>query len=179
MATARVPNGPLPILRRILAIAFIVGCTGSVTAQPLPPGTTADRVVVEKGTRTLSLYRGAKLLKSYKIALGKNPVGPKRREGDGRTPEGSYVVDFRKADSKFHRALHISYPNAEDRRRARERGVNPGGAIMIHGLPNGRGAIGASHRVRDWTDGCIAVTNEEIEEIWRVVPNGTAIVIRP
>ena len=158
---------------------MIAGLNGRLTAQALPPGTTADRVVVEKGKRTLSLYRGDTLLKSYKIALGKNPVGPKQREGDGRTPEGNYVIDFRKADSKFHRALHISYPHAEDRRRARERGVQPGGAIMIHGLPNGSGAIGAAHRLRDWTDGCIAVTNEEIEEIWKAVPNGTAIVIRP
>lgn len=161
-----------------IALALAAVCAGDLSAQALARGTQADRVVVEKGARTLSLYRGGTLLKAYKIALGKNPVGAKQREGDGRTPEGSYVIDFRKADSKFHRALHISYPNDEDRRRARERGVNPGGAIMIHGLPNGMGAIGASHRVRDWTDGCIAVTNEEIEEIWRVVPNGTAIVIR-
>ena len=158
---------------------MVVSLSSRLAAQALPPGTTADRIVVEKSKRTLSLYRAGKLLKSYKIALGKNPVGPKQREGDSRTPEGSYVIDFRKADSKFHRALHISYPNAEDRRRARERGVQPGGAIMIHGLPNGTGAIGAAHRLRDWTDGCIAVTNEEIEEIWKVVPNGTAIVIRP
>ena len=162
-----------------IALALAAACAGSLSAQELARGTQADRVVVEKGIRTLTLYRGGKLLKSYKIALGKNPVGAKQREGDGRTPEGSYVIDFRKADSKFHRALHISYPNDDDRRRARERGVKPGGAIMIHGLPNGTGAIGAAHRVRDWTDGCIAVTNEEIEEIWRVVPNGTAIVIRP
>ena len=167
------------ILRCIVAFAMVVSLSSRLAAQTLPPGTTADRIVVEKSKRTLSLYRAGKLLKSYKIALGKNPVGPKQREGDSRTPEGSYVIDFRKADSKFHRALHISYPNAEDRRRARERGVQPGGAIMIHGLPNGTGAIGAAHRLRDWTDGCIAVTNEEIEEIWKVVPNGTAIVIRP
>ena len=167
------------ILRCIVAFAMVVSLSSRLAAQALPPGTTADRIVVEKSKRTLSLYRAGKLLKSYKIALGKNPVGPKQREGDSRTPEGSYVIDFRKADSKFHRALHISYPNAEDRRRARERGVQPGGAIMIHGLPNGTGAIGAAHRLRDWTDGCIAVTNEEIEEIWKVVPNGTAIVIRP
>jgi murein L,D-transpeptidase YafK len=167
------------IVRCIVAFAMVVSLSSRLAAQALPSGTTADRIVVEKSKRTLSLYRAGKLLKSYKIALGKNPVGPKQREGDSRTPEGSYVIDFRKADSKFHRALHISYPNAEDRRRARERGVQPGGAIMIHGLPNGTGAIGAAHRLRDWTDGCIAVTNEEIEEIWKVVPNGTAIVIRP
>ena len=139
----------------------------------------ADLVVVEKARRTLTLYRGRTVLKTYRVALGRNPEGHKQQEGDGRTPEGTYVIDSRKADSRFYRALHVSYPNAEDRRRARSRGVSPGGAIMIHGLPNGWGTIGAAHRLRDWTDGCIAVTNEEIEEIWRLVPNGTRIEIRP
>lgn len=127
----------------------------------------------------LSLYRGGRLLKTYKVALGPNAKDPKEREGDGRTPEGTYVIDSRKQDSAFHRALHISYPNNEDRRRAGRLRVAPGGAIMIHGLPNGRGAIGKAHLIRDWTQGCIAVTNEEIEEIWRVVPNGTRVEIKP
>ena len=140
---------------------------------------SADRVVVAKAARKLLVYRGDRLLATYRIALGRNPIGHKEREGDGRTPEGSYVIDFRKRDSDFHRALHISYPNNEDRRRAGQRKVPPGGAIMIHGLPNGMGRIGKAHTLRDWTDGCIAVTNEEIEEIWRLVPNGTPITIRP
>src|SRR5215471_18492690 len=116
---------------------------------------TADRVVVAKAARTLTLYRGVEVLKTYRIALGRNPEGPKEQEGDGRTPQ-----------SAFHRSLHVSYPNAGDRRRAARRQVRPGGAIMIHGLPNGLGAVGAAHRLRDWTEGCIAVTDEEIEEIW-------------
>jgi murein L,D-transpeptidase YafK len=162
----------------ILEIAFLAAVSLGRTDESLPPRTVADRIVVEKAARTLSLYRGGRLLKTYKIALGPNPTGHKQQEGDGRTPEGTYTIDSRKRNSAFHRALHISYPNAEDRRRARRRGVSPGGDIMIHGLPNGLGAIGKKHVLRDWTEGCIAVTNEEIEEIWRVVPNGTPIEIR-
>src|SRR4029450_9507475 len=144
-----------------------------------PPAVTADRVVVAKADRTLTLYRGADVLRTYKVALGWNPVGHKEEEGDGRTPEGVYVIDARNAQSAFHRSLHVSYPNADDRRRAARRRVRPGGALMIHGLPNGFGALGPAHRLRDWTAGCIAVTNDEIEEIWRLVPNGTRIEIRP
>jgi murein L,D-transpeptidase YafK len=147
--------------------------------RPLPDDIRADSVVLEKDKRTLSLYYGGELLKSYRVALGGNPVGHKQEEGDGRTPEGRYVVDFRKRDSSFHRALHISYPNSEDKRRAEERSVSPGGDIMIHGLPNGMGAVGKSHLARDWTLGCVAVTNGEIEEIWRAVPDGTPIEILP
>jgi murein L,D-transpeptidase YafK len=140
---------------------------------------TADRVVVAKADRTLTLYRGTQVLRTYRIALGRNPVGPKEQEGDGRTPEGVYVIDGRNPQSAFHRSLHVSYPNADDRRRATRRRVRPGGAIMIHGLPNGLGALGAAHVLRDWTEGCIAVTDAEIEEIWRMVPNGTRVEIRP
>ena len=166
-------------LQVTLVAALVIGGAGDTFAQALPRNAVANRVVVEKAARTLSLYSDGKLLKTYRVALGKNPVGRKEQQGDGRTPEGVYVIDFRKPDSRFHRALHVSYPNSEDRRRARERGVSPGGDIMIHGLPNGMGAIGAAHRLRDWTDGCIAVTNDEIEAIWRLVPNGTKIEIRP
>jgi len=139
----------------------------------------ADRVVVVKADRTMTLYRGTETLRTYKVALGRNPLGPKEEEGDGRTPEGVYVIDGRNPQSAFHRSLHISYPSAGDRRRATNRGVRPGGAIMIHGLPNGLGGLGAAHVLRDWTEGCIAVTDAEIEEIWRMVPNGTRIEIRP
>jgi murein L,D-transpeptidase YafK len=98
------------------------------------------------------------------------------RQGDHKTPEGIYVLD---SHSQFHRSIHISYPNARDRAEARARGVSPGGDVFVHGLPNGYGWVGASHRAKDWTDGCIAVTDEEIEEIWKAVGNGTAIEIRP
>jgi murein L,D-transpeptidase YafK len=167
------------VLRISTVLIALAAASGDFAAQELPRGTVADRILVEKSARTLSVFRGDTLLKTYKVALGRNPKGPKQREGDGRTPEGTYVIDSRKADSKFHRALHISYPNAEDRRQARLRRVSPGGAIMIHGLPNGMGALGKSHLMRDWTDGCIAVTNTEIEELWRLIPNGTRIEIKP
>lgn len=157
--------------------AFVAGT--SLPGQAPSAVTKADLVIVDKEARTLRLYKGDTVLKSYRIALGRNPKGHKQREGDSRTPEGRFVIDSRNAASKFHRSLHISYPNEEDRRQARARGVKPGGDIMIHGLPNGMAAIGKAHRLRDWTDGCIAVTNEEIEEIWRLVPNGTRIEIRP
>ena len=113
------------------------------------------------------------------MALGFSPVGPKQSEGDGRTPEGNYTVDFHKSDSAFHRALHISYPDAADSARAAEAGVAPGGDIMIHGLPNGFSALASAHRLRDWTAGCIAVTDSEMDEIWVSVADGTPIEIRP
>jgi murein L,D-transpeptidase YafK len=148
-------------------------------ARPLAVEIKADRILVEKGARSLTLFRGATPLKVYRVALGSVSVGPKQFEGDHRTPEGSYTIDRRKADSDFHLALHISYPNPDDVAQAATRGVPAGSDIMIHGLPNGSGWIGALHRRRDWTDGCIAVTDQEIEEIWRAVPDGTTIEIRP
>jgi murein L,D-transpeptidase YafK len=135
--------------------------------------------VIEKARRAMVLLSHGKVLRSYKVALGKNPVGPKTRQGDMRTPEGLYTIDARYPKSEFHMALHISYPNAADRAQAKRLGVDPGGDILIHGLPNGQGYIGKAHRLWDWTKGCIAVTDEEIEEIWRLVPNGTAVEIRP
>jgi murein L,D-transpeptidase YafK len=139
----------------------------------------ADFIVVRKAKREMVLLRNHRVLKSYRIALGRNPVGRKLRQGDGKTPEGLYKIVGRNPASAFHRSLRISYPNAEDRARARRAGVSPGGDIMIHGLPNGRGYIGAAHRLIDWTEGCIAVTNKEIEEIWRLVPDGTPVRIEP
>ena len=139
----------------------------------------ADRVVVHKKERTLELFKNGSSIRKYKVALGAEPVGPKTQEGDHKTPEGIYVIDRRNERSKFYRALHISYPNADDKSRAEKLGVSPGGDIMIHGLPNGFGWLGASHRVRDWTDGCIAVTDKEMDEIWKLVPDGTSIEIDP
>ncbi len=139
----------------------------------------AERVVVNKARRELLLLREGEVVRAYRVALGTNPVGPKQRRGDGRTPEGSYLISGRNPGSAFHRSLRISYPNAADRARARRQRVDPGGDIMIHGLPNGQGFLGAAHRLHDWTDGCIAVTNSEIEEIWRLVADGTPIQINP
>lgn len=139
----------------------------------------ADWVLIEKKARRLTLFTNGEVIKTYKIALGGNPVGPKERQGDNKTPEGIYTIDSRNGNSGYHLALHISYPNADDKRRARERGVAPGGDIMIHGIKNGFEALGLSHAEKDWTEGCIAVTNQEMEEIYRFVPNGTIVEIRP
>lgn len=147
--------------------------------NPLLQGTMADKVLIEKKDRRLTLIKLEKPLKTYRIAVGRIPEGKKLEEGDKRTPEGTYVIDRRKEKSRYHRALHVSYPNSDDIAHAKERGVSPGGDIMIHGLPNGIGFIGKFHLKRDWTLGCIAVTNPEIEEIWRAVPDGTVVEIVP
>jgi len=138
-----------------------------------------SKILIEKKERRLSLISKDKVLKSYKIALGGNPNGPKERIGDGKTPEGTYIIDSRNRDSRYHLSLHISYPNEKDKKRSRELGVSPGGNIMIHGLKNGFSWVGESHTAVDWTEGCIAVTDEEIEEIAQSVPNGTPVEIRP
>ena len=167
------------------ALVLVVGASvitlaaASYESHPLPADARADRIVVEKSARKLTLFRGKTPLKSYSVALGRAPEGTKQREGDHRTPEGRYVIDAHKEDSAFHRALHISYPSSADSAGAAQRGVKPGGDIMIHGIRNGLGWLGAFHRAIDWTDGCIAVTDKEIEEIYRAVPDGTPIEIRP
>lgn len=125
------------------------------------------------------LMNKGQILKTYRIALGGSPYGPKQREGDHKTPEGLYFIGSRNSKSQFHLALHISYPNPADRAHAHKLGSNPGGGIIIHGLPKGFAWLGSLHRQTDWTDGCIAVTNEEIEEIWRLVPLNTPIEIMP
>ncbi len=166
----------------IVAAVFLV-LTGSddLTAAPAlkPKPERADRIVVEKAARTLTLFRGDAALATYRVALGGNPVGPKERQGDRKTPEGDYTIDFKNAGSRYHLSLKVSYPDAADRARAAAAGVSPGGDIMIHGLPNGYGWVGDGHIAQDWTDGCVAVTNDEIEEIWSLVAVGTPIEIKP
>ena len=139
----------------------------------------ADLIVIEKSKRRLILYSQDKILKEYKIALGPQPEGPKTQLGDGKTPEGKYIIDQKNSQSAYHLSLHISYPNEEDQKRAKSLGVNPGGQIMIHGLPNHLGWMGKLHQYRDWTQGCVALTNAEIEEVWNLVPVGTAVEIKP
>lgn len=140
---------------------------------------SADRVVVLKSEREMLLYSGEDVLASYSIALGQNPIGHKIMEGDSRTPEGGYVLDWRNINSKYYRSIHISYPNAVDKQNAVRNGVSPGGDIMIHGQPNGLGIMGIVSHAKDWTGGCIAVSNREMEEIWRSVSDGTPIEINP
>lgn len=160
----------------------------SVAARQMPSG-KVDRLVVKKAERRLYLMQGDQALRTYAIALGFQPIGHKTREGDGRTPEGRYLLDRRNHQSRFHKALHISYPNAQDAWRARHRGESPGGMILIHGQPAGRSSTqpGAQLKNRaqptaidgDWTLGCIAVSNREIEEIWALTVDGTPIEILP
>jgi len=139
----------------------------------------ADSMVLDKSDRELTLYFRGQEVAKYGVALGKNPVGDKSSRGDGRTPEGLFFIEGRNPQSKYHLALRISYPDAAHLQRAVKRGVSPGGDIMIHGLPKAFAMVGALHRQQDWTEGCIALTNEEIEEIWRAVPDGARILIRP
>lgn len=137
----------------------------------------ADRVVVKKAERRLYLMQGEEALRTYEIALGFQPVGHKTREGDGRTPEGRYVLDRRNSRSRFYKALHISYPSSRDRWRAELRGESPGGMILIHGQPSKKAS--STRAEDDWTLGCIAVSNREIDEIWSLTLDGTPIEILP
>lgn len=135
--------------------------------------------MIEKAARKLTLYHDQDTLRTYSIALGVQPIGKKQCHGDMRTPEGRYVIDWRNRNSRYHRSLHISYPNEDDLQTAKGIGCDPGGNIMIHGLPKGFGWLGKTHTAIDWTAGCIAVTNEEIEEIWDLVRDGTPVEINP
>jgi murein L,D-transpeptidase YafK len=139
----------------------------------------ADSVRVSKSNRTLELLAAGRAVKSYPISLGGSPVGPKRMNGDSKTPEGTYTIEWRKPNSRFYRALRISYPNETDRAGAMKRAESPGGDIMIHGVPRGLGIFGLFFRGRDWTNGCIAVDDVAMAEIWSAVEVGTPIEIRP
>ncbi len=152
---------------------------GLASAQLAGRPLHADHVVVLKKERTLQLLSLGSVIKTYKVALGGDPVGPKTQQGDHKTPEGLYILDSRNAHSQFYKSIHISYPSPRDGSAAHARRVSPGGDVFVHGLPNGYGWVGASHRLKDWTDGCIAVTNTEIDEIWAAVADGTPIEIRP
>ncbi len=177
----KLTNQFVPIIL-IGLLGFLIGVmllfVNSIHKDVLPVDAQADAVLVLKSERKMQLLQNGQVLKTYRIALGQNPVGHKTQDGDERTPEGHYKLDFRNPRSIAHRALHISYPNAADIAQAQARGVSPGGAVMIHGLPNKFWWIGSLHRLMDWTDGCIGVTNAEMDEIWRVVPVGTPIEIR-
>ena len=159
-------------------LAAVLAATCAVTLQAQAEK-SVDRIVIEKSAHIMTLYRGGSTVHKYKVALGAQPVGPKERQGDHKTPEGDYTVDRKNAQSIFHLALHISYPNSDDRERAKKLGANPGGDVEIHGLEKKYAYLGALHRQSDWTDGCIAVTNAEIEEIWKIVPVGTRVQIKP
>ena len=160
----------------LVALA-VLGCSSS-EPQKL---TSADLVVVRKAERKMQLVQNGDVLREYRIALGDQPRGHKMEEGDQRTPIGDYVLDWRNPNSSFYKSIHVSYPNERDIRFARFLGTEPGGMIMIHGQPNyiRSSAIKAQYQRRDWTDGCIAVQNHEMDEIWRTVRDGTPIRILP
>ena len=162
---------------RTVALAAVGLLARPVIAASQISGERADRIVVLKSARTLIVLRGRNVLRIFPIALGLHPKGPKRQEGDGRTPEGHYQIDGFNARSRFYRALHISYPNAEDLRRANAAGVEPGGNIEIHGLPERYGNYNPVAFGKDWTNGCIAVSNPAISYIWTSVDIGTPIHI--
>ena len=169
------------------AVAAPAGAPAHPKASPLrqearlTPGTGlhADRVIVLKSERRMVVLQDNKAIRVYHIALGRYPVGPKRRAGDARTPEGEYTLDYKLEDSAFYRAIHISYPNSRDIARAEAAGIDPGGKIMIHGLPNHVSAAYVGHPKIDWTQGCIAVTDREMDELWKLVDVGTPIDIYP
>lgn len=170
----------LPSLARGASAALlVVGLAACGTYQTTPSAPFADRVVVEKGKRQMHLMQNGKVLRTYSVALGQNPVGHKLQQGDQRTPEGVYAVDLRRPESRFNLALRISYPNPTDRQLAAARGVDPGGEIYIHGQPDGGVNPARLADGPDWTDGCIAVTNAEMREIWAMVRLGTPVEIRP
>jgi murein L,D-transpeptidase YafK len=173
-----------PALAGLLSLLAAVPLAGPLTgcaSSPGPTGAHVDRVVVMKGKRTMQLWKDGAIYREYRIALGDSPEGHKIEEGDERTPIGDYVLDWRNPNSSYYKSIHVSYPNERDRAFARAMGVEPGGMIMIHGRPNWltSARVAREYDGRDWTDGCIAVTNPEMDEIWSLVRDGTPIRILP
>jgi len=190
VAEAAAPGSNTPATTR-LDPRTVVSVRSSESFEPLyavpipaagiriPRPTAADSIVVYKRERTMILYNRGVPVKSYFIALGSQPVGDKLRKGDQRTPEGLFYINAHNPASKFHLALRISYPSDAHRARATTLGVDPGGDIMIHGLPKDFSEAGKAQSQNDWTNGCVAVSNQEIEEIWHAVPDGTPVQIKP
>jgi murein L,D-transpeptidase YafK len=189
---------PLPRPRLLAVSAIVLGvvlsaaaayAAGTVTPQAAPAAPTADwekyatqkadRIVVYKSQRRLELRRNGAVIRTYHIALGRNPVGAKAERGDGRTPEGTYTIDRRNILSPYHVSLHISYPSKLDRQRADARHMDPGGNVLIHGEPNVLNHEGKALLLKDWTAGCIGMKNLDVDEVWRLVDDGTPIDIFP
>jgi len=166
----------IPIVSLLLTIFLFEACE-----SPPPHVFTQriDRIIITKSTHTMILMSGAVPIASYRVAIGRGSVGAKQQTGDHRTPEGNYVVDSKRNHSQFYLALHLSYPNEFDRQRSQRLGVQPGGAIEIHGLLPIAAWIGSLHSSIDWTDGCVAVTNQQMREIWPAVSVGIPVEIRP
>jgi murein L,D-transpeptidase YafK len=168
------------LLGLILALALI-SVNSPLVADPSHDARpeTADKILVLKSERKLQLLKAGRVLRTFDISLGLVPVGPKQREGDFRTPEGVYYLETRNANSDYFLSIKVSYPNAEDVARARAQGLDPGGQIMIHGLPNQPKYDPRRYHGWDWTDGCIAVSNSDMVDIWLMTGEATPIEIRP
>ena len=170
-----------------ILIAFpTLGWAAPKTTTTTPPAEwekyatpKADRIVVYKAERRLELHLGDKILRTYHIALGRHPVGQKLQRGDGKTPEGTYFIDRRNMASEYHLSLHLSYPAPADIKRAAARNIDPGGNILIHGEPNILNHEGKALLLKDWTAGCIALSNTDVDEVWRLVDDGIAVDINP
>lgn len=160
-------------MRYLLAILLIFMTTVGLAESPV------NAVRVLKSAHRLQLLADGQVVREFRIALGRNPKGHKMRAGDGRTPEGTYSLDYKKSDSAFYKAMHISYPNANDIAAAKSRGVDPGSLIMIHGQKNGMGVLAYFTQWFNWTNGCIALSNEDMDTLWALVEAGTAIEILP
>jgi murein L,D-transpeptidase YafK len=157
--------------------AGLAACAKPVAAPPVQG--SADRILIEKSAHRMTLFSGERRLATYRVSLGGGGLAAKTHEGDRRTPEGRYRITGRNARSAYHRSLRIGYPRPDQASAARKAGVDPGGDIMIHGLPNGRGHLARLYKGRDWTDGCIAVTNDEMNDVWRWVRDGASVSITP
>jgi len=164
-------------LLALFCLSFIT--VSQASAVETLNGKVIEKVLVLKSAHQLQLIMDGKPVKTYRISLGKNPRGPKLMEGDKRTPEGFYWIDWRKTSNNFNLAMHISYPNITDSARARREGVAPGGMIMIHGTPDTEDTPEDLFHTLDWTDGCVAMRNRDMREVWNLVPDGTMIEIRP
>ena len=173
----------MSVSRGFLAVFGVATFVGSAMAEErsnvVAGPDRADYVLVDKSERKLYLFKTGRILREFDVSLGLVPTGPKQREGDFRTPEGKYTLDARKIDSDYFLSIHVSYPNDADRARARGQGVDPGGQIMIHGWPNEPRYDLRRYQDTDWTDGCIAVSNSDMIDIWLMTRESTPIEIRP
>ncbi len=171
-------------MKKKILVSVVIILLGMITynllpEKELPKGANIDLIVIEKSKRKMMVYEKGELLKTYTISLGRNPIGAKEYEGDRKTPEGIYIINDKNPNSGYYKNLGVSYPNEYDIKHAKELGKPAGGDIKIHGLRNKTGIIGKFHRFFDWTLGCIALTNEEMEEIYNATPIGTKIEIKP